>query len=108
MRAGLLRKTITIQSATESRSSSGSVIETWTNYAIRRASVEPVSGKEYFAARAVNADVSIRFRVRHDSLTGAITPKMRISYDARLFDIESVINSWERDREILMMCRELV
>lgn len=108
MRAGLLRKTVVVQSTNESRTSSGAVANTWATHCTRRAAVEPISGKEYFDARAENANVTVKFRLRHDSLTGLITPKMRVSYDSRYFDIESVINTGERDKEIILMCRELV
>lgn len=108
MRAGLLRKVVTVQSTTESRTTTGAVTNTWATFCTRRAAVEPISGREYFDARAENAEISVKFRMRHDSKTGLITPKMRISYDSRYFDIESVINTGERDKEVILMCRELV
>jgi head-tail adaptor len=50
MRAGAMRHPITIESATETHGSDGSVIQTWHTFATVWASIEPLVGKEYFAA----------------------------------------------------------
>ena len=79
------------------------MLETWSTYATVQASIEPISGREYFAAQSTQADVTHRIRIRY--LSG-IVPKMRVSYNSRIFDILSVINVGERNRELQLMCRE--
>jgi len=65
------------------------------------ARVEPLSGRELFQAQQIQASINTRFTIRH--ITG-ITPKMRISYDSKNYQIESVINTNEQNREIQLMC----
>lgn len=105
MRARSLRRKILIEHVTETRDAIGGVIETWSTFAVRHASVEPLNGREYFDSRATQADVTIRFRIRY--LEGTV-PKMRVNYNSRLFDIESVIDTSERHKEMLLMCKESV
>jgi SPP1 family predicted phage head-tail adaptor len=103
MRAGPLRHRIAIERVTETRDTDGSAIETWSTYATVQASIEPISGREYFAAQSTQADLTHRIVMRY--LSGII-PKMRVKYRSRIFDILSVINVEERNRELQLMCRE--
>lgn len=105
MRAGNLCNRVIIQQTTESRdSSTGSVINTWGTFATVWAAVEPISGREYFSSQQVNSEITARIRIRY--LPG-VTSKMRISYDSRLFDIQSVIDIDEQHRELHFMCKEV-
>jgi SPP1 family predicted phage head-tail adaptor len=103
VRIGRLRHRIAIERVTETRDTDGSVIETWSTYATVQASIDPISGREYFAAQSVQADVTHRIVIRY--LSG-IVPKMRVKYGSRIFDILSVINVSERNGELQLMCRE--
>lgn len=105
MRSGPLRHRITIEQATESRDSSGGVISTWGTYATVWASVSPLIGREYIAAKTVSASVTHKIRMRY--LAG-MTPKMRIAWDSRLFDIESILDVDERHAELVIMATEVV
>jgi len=105
MRAGDLRHRITLQQKTETRDSFGAVIETWNDVATLYASIEPLRGKEFFDAQQVNAEVTIRIRIRYRS---GVTPNMRVLFGTRTFDIQSVINVDERNREMILMCREVI
>ena len=105
MRARHLRHKILIEQVTETRDGFGDIVQTWTTYSTRRAEVEPLNGREYFDSKSVQADVTIRFRIRY---LKDITPKMRINYDSRYFDIQSIINVKERKRELVLMCKESV
>jgi len=72
-------------------------------YATVQASIEPVSGREYFAEQSTQADVTHRVYTRYVS---GVVPKMRVKYGSRVFDILSVINTRERNVELQLMCRE--
>lgn len=100
MRAGRLKHKIIIEQATEARDTLGAVVETWVAYATRQASAEPIAGREYYASRQTNAEASYRFRLRY--LAG-VTPKMRVNFGGRIFDIERVINVNEQGRELQIM-----
>jgi len=105
MRAGKLRNTIAIEQVAETQDADGSVIESWSTFASAQASIEPISGREYFAAQTTQADVTHRISLRY--LAG-VMPKMRVKYGSRIFDILSVININERNRELQLMCRESI
>ena len=105
MKIGKLRHRIAIEQVAEIQDSDGSVIETWSAFADVQASIEPISGREYFAAQITQADVTHRISLRF--IAGIIT-KMRVKHGSRIFDILSVINVNERNRELQLMCRESI
>jgi SPP1 family predicted phage head-tail adaptor len=102
---GKLRHRIAIEQVTETQDTDGSVIETCSIFAAMQASIEPISGREYIAAQSTQADVTHRINLRY---MPGITPKMRVNYNSRIFDILSVINVGERNRELQLMCRESI
>lgn len=107
IQAGKTNRQITIQQNTPTRDANGGLVDAWAALATRWAAVVPLNGKEYFTGKQEASEVSHRVRIRHDPVVAAVTPKMRILCGTRIFDIESVINPREANREIVMMCREL-
>lgn len=105
MRAGELRHRVTIQISTEPQNTYGEGVPIWTTFDNVWAAIEPLSGREYWAAQQENAEVNTRIRIRNKQ---GITPKMRVSWGNRIYDIMTVIRVNERDREIHLMCREVV
>ena len=105
MRAGWLRKRVTIQEKRADRDPFGAERIIWVNVATVWAGVEPLRGREYLEAKQMQADVSTRIRMRYRS---GVTPEMRVLYDGRTYEIESVIDVLERGRELNLMCREIV
>ena len=110
MRAGQLNRRVIIQSRTETQGTTGEVTWSWSDVDEVWAAVEPVSGREYFAAQQVQSstDTVIRIRYRH-----GITTKMRIKYEepgspvySRYYEIEAVLSPREGRRELHLMCRE--
>ena len=108
MRAGTLRETIVIQTPTETPDDHGEPIPSWATHVTRRAAVEDQSASERWAGSERLAEATHRFRMRYDTTAITTTPKMRVSYDSRLFDILSVTNIGTRDREIHIMATEKV
>jgi SPP1 family predicted phage head-tail adaptor len=105
MNPGRLRNKIDIEIQSTSNEY-GSQSETWTVFLSQVcASIDPISGKEYFSSNAVNPEVTHKVRMRYSA---GINPKMRVKFGARYFYIESVINFEERNRELLLMCKEAV
>jgi SPP1 family predicted phage head-tail adaptor len=70
------------------------------------ASIQPLEGEEFFGVNQVESKITHRIRFRWQAELAAITPKHRISLGARTFDIVSVANLHERDREIECMVNE--
>lgn len=108
MKAGRLRHRVELQSATETADSYGEPTFTWSTYAHRWASVEPLQGRELFTAQQVNPEVNIRVRLRHDEVLADLTPKHRLVFGSRTLEIDSVIRPDERGREVQLLCKEAV
>jgi SPP1 family predicted phage head-tail adaptor len=100
---GRVRHRITIEAPAESQAADGSIVQAWSTFVGVWASVEPLTGKEYFSAQREQASTSHRIRMRH--LDG-VSHRMRIAWGGRIFQIESVANVDERGRELVLMCRE--
>ena len=98
-----LSRKITIEQPTESKDSNGMVTQTWTTYYQPMAKISPALGREYYEAKQLTSDQSIKFALRYSSKAVGITPKMRISYNSNYYDIGSIINSYENNREIVIM-----
>jgi len=105
MNIGKLRHRITIQEYAASRDSFGAQVQTWADKATVFASIAPVSGKEYFAAQQINSEITTKITIRY--LPG-ITPKMRVLFNGRIFEILAVLNHEERNIELNLMCKESV
>lgn len=105
MRAGKLRHRITIEQVTETRAADGTPSESWSAFATVWAEKVAVEGNERFVAEREHAEVTDAWTIRH--LAG-VTPKMRISYDSRVFDIESAFDPDGRKRELTILTREEV
>ena len=103
MRAGQLRHQVIIQTPTETNDAQGQPVKSWGTFATVHANVLPVRGREFFDAQQINAETTTKFVIRY--LAG-ITQKMRISYDSKFYNIQSIINVGERDRMIELMCSE--
>ena len=108
MQAGYLRHRITIQTTTQTQNATyGTTEDSWATHVTAWASIEPlrVGSREWFDAQKFTAEVSHLVKLRYRS---GVTPKMRISWDSRLFDIKIVLNVEERDRELQLLVKETV
>lgn len=105
MRAGRLRHKLIIQQATETQGTTGELAVSWGIFATVWGAVEPLRGREFFAAQELQAEVTTRIRMRY--LAG-VTPKMRVLYGETIFLINAVIDPEMRHRELQLMCVEVV
>ncbi len=105
MHAGRLNRRITLQRKTGATDSYGAEIATWTDVATVWAAIEPLSGREFFASRQINAELTTRIVIRY--LAGVV-PAMRIVHGAKLYDILSVIDPRDAHVELQLMCTEKV
>lgn len=105
LRSGKMRHRIRVELRRETPSASGEPAYVWDLFAERFASVEPLLGKEYFAAGAQADKVTTRFRIRY--LAG-LKPRMRIVWDGKWFDIVSIqlVNGIKHEQ--IVMADELV
>ena len=105
MRIGELRHRVTLQRKEITEDALKQQSEVWTDIATVWARIEPLSGREYFAARQENADISVKIIIRY--LPG-ITTDSRAVFDGRVFEALSVVNPEERCESLILMCREAV
>ena len=112
MRAGDLRRRITIQAKSTERNAAGERVIAWENDAKVWAEGWPLRGSEYFAAQEVQAGVTYKWRIRYRTLSDGsrIDPTCRILHDTttRVFNIASVINVGERNKMLEFLCTEEV
>lgn len=106
MRAGQLRHRVIIQHKTITRNDGGEPIETWANLVTVWGSVEPLRGREYLEAQTQQQAISHRIRIRHPRQS--VTPEMRVKFGTRVFEIESALNTGERNIDMTLMCREMI
>lgn len=105
MRAGQLRHRVILQTLTPGQDSYGDQTESWGDTATVWAAIEPLRGKEYYDAQQINAEITIRIRIRYRS---GVTPVMRVKQGSRIWDIKAVIHPEERKQELELLCVEEV
>lgn len=114
MRTGPLNKRVRIQRRVETQNEFKETLisyqdmdggEVW-------AAIEPLSGRDYFAAQQLSSDVSTKIRIRHRD---DVNRKMRVLYErvagspttTVVYEIDNVLRPNENRREIWLMCREV-
>jgi SPP1 family predicted phage head-tail adaptor len=100
-----MRHPVTIQEAVESTNGVGETVETWTTLDEVWASIEPISGREFQAVQQIAAETTHKVTIRY--LAG-VTPKHRVLFGSRVFDILAVRNVEEVGRITDLLCRERV
>lgn len=105
MRAGLLRERVTLKSKTVTQNSYGEEVITWVTLATVWAGVEPLAGREYLEGQSLDVEITTRIRIRYRT---GIVPEMLVVHDTHNYNVRSVINSFERKRELVLMCTEVL
>ena len=102
MRAGTLRHRVTIEHRAETRDGYGGVAGAWAVFASSvPAAILPVSGREFFAAEANQAEVSAKIVMRE--LAG-LKPSMRIVHDGQQYNIRAILADATLKRHVVCMC----
>lgn len=103
MRAGDLRRRISIQRRNTTQDTFGQAIPTWMDVVVCWAGIEPLAGRELVTAQAVNAEITHQVVIRYRT---GITPAMRVLYGTRFFNILSILNVDERNRQLTLGASE--
>lgn len=77
----------------------------WSEVTSVWAAIDPISGREFYAASQSQSEVSHKIRCRYRS---GLNTAMRIRCGSRRFKVLSIINWEERCESLLIMCKELV
>lgn len=88
-----LDKRITIQKYTATQNKNGFDIEAWKDYKTVWASMNNLWGKEFYAAKAVQAENTVEFVVRYSKdLENINSKEYRIFWNNRAFNITFIDN----------------
>lgn len=105
MKAGALRRRVTLQTQSLVGDGAGGDTESWKDFVTVSAEILPLTGRELFQAQQVNDELTHRITLRYYP---GVTSDMRVKYGTRIFLIESLIDTEERHRELVVMGKELV
>lgn len=103
MEAGRLIHRITIQSVTQGVDAYGGVTETFSDFVTVMADIRFITGREYFMANQVNSNAEYKMNTHWYA---GINNKMKVKFGTRKFDILSVYNVDEMNRELIIVCKE--
>ena len=87
MRAGELDRRIDIQSAVITNNDLNEPIETWISLGSVWAKKTDISDGERIRASEVSAQITTRFLIRWSIAMSAVTPKDRLIFDGKTYDI---------------------
>ena len=102
---GKLRHQVEILKPVISKDTLGQEIESWEVQHSVWASIEPLSGKEYFSAKQVNSEATIKLTIRY---VESLLPHWVVQFGQCIFNIEAIINLEERNRYLQLLCSEKV
>ena len=104
MRTGLMRRVITIRTMARTPDGMGGYTETPTDVTNISARVEPLEGNELLRAQQTGMQRPHRFTLRYRTgMSAALT----LLYDARTFNIKSVMDPEEKHRELVITADEV-
>lgn len=102
MKAGKLDQLITLQSKSVTRDAMGGEVVTWVTQNEVWAEYQPLSGREYFAAKIEQAESVIRFKIRRGT---SVTTAWRLLWKAVAYDINDVVPIDGKHEEFHLMCQ---
>ncbi len=103
--AGERNKRVTIQEKNIVRDSIGNQTEVWHDIATVWAAIQPLSGREYWAARQINAEITTKVTMLYRR---GVTTEHRLMLGPRALGILEVVNPNEGNAELVLMCKEVV
>ena len=93
MNAGMMKNRISIEKLTTTVDAIGNQTKAWATHFTCWAYMNGLSGAEYWAAKAQQAENTVVFQVRYCSNLSAINPQeYRIKFDGSIYDITSIDN----------------
>lgn len=94
-----------IEQPTNTLNDFGETVQTWATFVTVFGAIQGIAGREFIIANNKNAEMD--YRVYTEYIQG-VTPAMRVKFGTRLFAIVSVINVDELNRELQLLCKEVV
>ncbi|SDS03375.1 phage head-tail adaptor, putative, SPP1 family [Halopseudomonas litoralis] len=101
MRNGPLRHRITLQQRVQVQDPvTGEVVPGWIDWARPMARIEPLSARDFIAAKAAQSEVTGRIVIRYRE---GVLPTMRILYRGKVYSIHGVLPDTKSGREYLTL-----
>jgi SPP1 family predicted phage head-tail adaptor len=97
MEAGRLDRRVTLRRATAAPDAFNEPVQTWADLATVWAEARPISDRERIAAAETAATVTHRFTIRWADGLADLSPRDRLIFEAREFDISAVKEIGRRD-----------
>jgi len=101
-----MNRRVIIERATETTDAEGGIAQTWATVATVWATIQPLRGDERTSADVVAAETTHKMFMRYSSSLSALTPKDRIKYGSRVFDIQAALNAGEKNRMLELRVKE--
>ena len=96
---------LTVEQDTPGSELNGESVENWREVRDVMGTVSPLTGREHQQAEQMQSNVTHRITTRY--FTGADS-RMRLRRGSRVFNVQSVVNVEERNRELEWMVTEVV
>jgi SPP1 family predicted phage head-tail adaptor len=103
--AGNLTERITLQKPTSARGGDGSETLTYAAETTVWAELIKITGREFYAAQKMNAEVTKVFRIRYRS---GMDTRWRVEYGNWTMELTFIDDSGRRDGEMILHCKEVV
>ena len=101
MNTGKMRDRVTLEERVQTKDSMGAQRNAWGPIATVWGQVQPLSGREYFAAGAEQSEITARIRIRYRP---RITAAHRAVVNGVVYSIANVIDTDNRHVELQLMC----
>lgn len=101
MNPGSLDQRVTIQKKNVTRAQNGEEVTSWVTHAVVYASVQPIRGREFFAAAQMQGAADYRVTIRY---LASVTRAMRLLWRGQVLDIVAEpidINARQTDLELM-------
>lgn len=103
--AGELRHKISFLKKALIDTAKGGSKEDWPVYVTCRAAIENLNSREYFEARAVNAENNVKFIIRYKS---GLTTDMKLIYNSQEYNITDINDVGDLHRWMIIMATAVV
>lgn len=100
---GRYRHRLIVETLTKTADGGGGFVSNWMPIGQVRAWVAPVSGAEFLQSQRLSDQITHQISMPYNRL---VTPKHRLRWGDRIFNLKSVLNVQERGVELLVMAIE--
>jgi SPP1 family predicted phage head-tail adaptor len=104
MDAGILNRRIIIQQPSAAQDAYGQPVAGYTTLATVWAAVEPLSGRQLFAAKQAQSEVSVQVTIRY---LATVTTAMQVVYGTHIYGIDAIIDYESRHESMVLLCKEI-